>query len=272
MRGRPSRSPIDASCRICHAAGPGRENLSDGSTYHTQCYAELLEKRGGLTAQIAACENELGSLPKTMLDFSSVLKWLASLFSEANLEGLQGKVAELRREQEAVAASLFEIHTYWLDYPPDWAERRQAVLDRYGFCHHCGAARSLHVHHRLPLSAGGDHSHSNLVCLCERCHEQAHGGKQIGGGKAHQRKIAFGERIDVLRRAMENDGAVAFGYLNREGRKSTRSIRPRNFMRVGSNLCVVGFCYLRRSERTFAVRRMRGVRAVTKPKPGRYLA
>lgn len=102
------------------------------------------------------------------------------------------------------------------DYPDDWSELRETVLDRDNeTCQGCGASRSaatepngsvgsegcgasdlagespdsvaksseddsddveLHVHHIVPLGCGGTNSFRNLITLCEECHGKIHGG------------------------------------------------------------------------------------------------
>lgn len=70
--------------------------------------------------------------------------------------------------------------TAYSGYPPDWSERRAAVLDRDGHrCRQCGKGyvrraleRRLHIHHVVPLGRGGNHALSNLITLCLKCHRQ----------------------------------------------------------------------------------------------------
>jgi len=66
-------------------------------------------------------------------------------------------------------------------YPPDWDTRRRTVYRRDEYrCAVCGAGggpngdAKLHAHHRTPLSEGGTNELSNLVTLCEECHERQH--------------------------------------------------------------------------------------------------
>lgn len=64
------------------------------------------------------------------------------------------------------------------NYPYDWPDRRQAVLEKHLHrCVNCHEARgeNLDVHHIVPVGQGGSHRRSNLVPLCRRCHEAAHG-------------------------------------------------------------------------------------------------
>lgn len=82
----------------------------------------------------------------------------------------------------------FEINPQFSDhssgYPPDWNARRKAVYKRDGYeCQECGVKSGpyggdnspvLHAHHEQPISEGGSHKLSNLVCLCEYCHNNKH--------------------------------------------------------------------------------------------------
>lgn len=63
----------------------------------------------------------------------------------------------------------------------EWRDARLAVLERdRHFCQAFGVQAlecqgRLHVHHILPRSRGGKHDLENLVTLCSRHHEWAHG-------------------------------------------------------------------------------------------------
>lgn len=54
----------------------------------------------------------------------------------------------------------------------------QAVLyrDRWR-CRFCAKRNTLHVHHIVYRSAGGDDVESNLITLCAKHHEQVHSSK-----------------------------------------------------------------------------------------------
>lgn len=66
------------------------------------------------------------------------------------------------------------------DYPEEdkWQALRQVVLDRDdNCCQGCGTGTAeLHVHHIVPLGAGGTNSRRNLITLCDECHGRIHGG------------------------------------------------------------------------------------------------
>lgn len=67
------------------------------------------------------------------------------------------------------------------DYPEDWSELRQVVLERDNHrCQGCGNgivdADEHHVHHIVPLGCGGTNTLRNLITLCDECHGRIHGG------------------------------------------------------------------------------------------------
>lgn len=46
-------------------------------------------------------------------------------------------------------------------------------------CANCGSEVSLEHHHIVPISIGGTNRKTNIVLLCHRCHELAHGSENI---------------------------------------------------------------------------------------------
>lgn len=76
------------------------------------------------------------------------------------------------------------------DYPLNWPELRQEVLERDGYiCKNCGAKDSLHVHHIVPKSKGGGHHLDNLATLCFNCHTKVH---------PHMENMAKSRSYDLL--------------------------------------------------------------------------
>lgn len=75
-------------------------------------------------------------------------------------------------------------HNYEPDKAPygfyqskEWKKTRQQVLERDGHkCQACGATEDLHVHHIIPVSAGGErYDIDNLVTLCDTHHREWEG-------------------------------------------------------------------------------------------------
>lgn len=91
-----------------------------------------------------------------------------------------------------------DICAFWPggEPPPDWQWRRQRVIEQSdGKCHECGrvpkylkhervekrsrktkgrmyTVSRFDVHHINPRSKGGTHEFSNLILLCEHCHNK----------------------------------------------------------------------------------------------------
>jgi 5-methylcytosine-specific restriction endonuclease McrA len=75
--------------------------------------------------------------------------------------------------------------TYDGKYPPDWDARRKAVYERDNYtCQSCGRRSGphasdggavLHAHHRQSLRDGGWNHLSNLMTVCQYCHDNIHG-------------------------------------------------------------------------------------------------
>jgi hypothetical protein len=73
-------------------------------------------------------------------------------------------------------------------YPPDWQERKAAVVDRQdGQCGRCGRSDDgdgvrFEPHHYVPLGEGGGNELENLVALCLDCHSAVHPGVEETNG------------------------------------------------------------------------------------------
>lgn len=67
------------------------------------------------------------------------------------------------------------------DYPENWDTLRKQAYKRDNYeCQNCGVGGGskgeveLHAHHIVPVSAGGNHTLSNLSTLCDTCHGLIH--------------------------------------------------------------------------------------------------
>ena len=68
-----------------------------------------------------------------------------------------------------------ENYTAKTQYPANWQEIRERVLERDGRqCGNCGSKVNLHVHHIVPLSVNGTNNLGNLRTLCKDCHTSLH--------------------------------------------------------------------------------------------------
>jgi 5-methylcytosine-specific restriction endonuclease McrA len=92
-------------------------------------------------------------------------------------------VADARAAQREIDIRWDRYNVNYQDYPPDWRWRKEIVRKRDGFtCTKCGwphgferLRRNLHVHHRVPLSSGGNNGLDNLTTLCHVCHRGEEG-------------------------------------------------------------------------------------------------
>jgi hypothetical protein len=163
--------------------------LSNGKIIHNSCYEELkkdLTSKQKLYSDRSKYISELKERDDNKLQkqyYSAYLNRIPpvnkrllndiSTFEERNVR-LQTQIDEIKER-------LLEIHSYWLGYPPDWEERRRLVIERAGNrCEKCKYDHGeKHVHHKIPVSKGGNHLLSNLIYYCLDCHKDSHGGRDV---------------------------------------------------------------------------------------------
>jgi 5-methylcytosine-specific restriction endonuclease McrA len=125
--------------------------------------------------------------------------------------GLYLTLTKDRRRDNIYKRRFEEEHKNWLrdeewkqqqtnDYPHDWKHRRlEAYRKADRKCSSCGTEigsgddfgadylRGVHIHHKKPLSQGGDNSLQNLQLLCEECHSTKHPNRsKLIRGLTHQ--------------------------------------------------------------------------------------
>jgi 5-methylcytosine-specific restriction endonuclease McrA len=81
---------------------------------------------------------------------------------------------------------ILKVFNNWPGYPPFWNYLREVVLSRdRNHCQvsGCPSRVTLHVHHKTPVSQGGEHVPDNLVSLCDFHHalEPDEGHERIWG-------------------------------------------------------------------------------------------
>lgn len=63
-------------------------------------------------------------------------------------------------------------------YGRAWKRIRDSYVKAHPFCEICYEKGILvsteQVHHKIPLSEGGNHDRSNLISLCKSCHSRIH--------------------------------------------------------------------------------------------------
>ncbi len=267
-----------AECKICNYFVRDGIHLSNGGIIHEKCYEDSLERRTNVIDSIAVKNLELKKLNAELQKRRGLLYKVRSVFSNQNssIEKVESSILEMKSEIEVSENELLQLNSkltpvfdYFLTYPADWDERRLMVKERGGArCRKCAARANIHVHHIKPLSKGGNNKLANLVLLCESCHSKVHGGRDLSGNHKSS-ESAFSKRLSNINYAIENGKRIKFGYkkLTDDGHIQ-RTVNPEKIISVdhqkdsGSTLCVQGYCELRKAERVFALKRMRGLKVL----------
>jgi 5-methylcytosine-specific restriction endonuclease McrA len=175
-------------------------------------------------------------------------------FSASN----QTQSNEMRKEAEAIYVIVKPLFDFWPVYPPDWEDRKFRKKDsRARKCEGCGTKHGpFHIHHKSPLSQGGDHKNSNLALLCENCHKGQHGVQKFSEGrniKASEKTI---KNTNLIEKAIKAKKTVEFKYKKFDGEVSHRTIDPHEMILFKNSKCVRGFCHLRNEDRSFKISRI----------------
>ena len=261
---------------MCQSSASTGVQLSNGRIVHKSCLKNLQDRKEKVEAEISEKQREITRIQREIKQRSGVVFKLKSLFSKPQIEAdeLRNFLSELRSNIKDLSLlfsytkkDLSSIYDYFLSYPPDWDERRELLINAGGnFCSKCRRSLNLHVHHIKRLSDGGSNELSNLKLLCETCHSNEHGGRDFSGEFSHN-ETAFSKRVADINYAIKNRKKIKFVYRKPtdKGYKQ-RIVHPEALINVahyhdsGSTLCVRGYCELRKAERTFALKRMRGLK------------
>jgi hypothetical protein len=252
--------------------------LSDGGIIHELCLSSIQNKQEVIRGEIIRQYKELDELQTEVKRRESMAFKIGSIFSRPDIATAsiqksmviaENNIARLSNIVSSLQARLNPVYDYFLTYPPDWDKRRKDVYERDGRqCGKCGSLNRLHLHHIKPLSKGGSNEISNLKLLCEKCHSKEHGGRNFLG-EFNDSETAFSKRIANIQYALKHGKRIKFGYkkLNEKSHKQ-RTVRPTELVNInhhmdnGSTLCVRGYCELRKAERIFALKRMRGLKVI----------
>ncbi|MEA2067473.1 MAG: HNH endonuclease [Thermotogota bacterium] len=143
---------------------------------------------------------------------------------------------KLSSNLEITLQQLKSIYDYFLTYPPDWEERRQAIIQSRGRrCEKCGrSTRNLHIHHITPLSKGGSNRLDNLEIPCESCHKKEHGGLEFGYEfNDNDKKSVFSKRLHLIHEAINKNQEIEFLYKKPTQIKyHKRIIKPREIVSI----------------------------------------
>ncbi len=260
-------------CFICNDKD-GDETLVNGVKYHQECYEKLIEEKKELDVHRFDQEFPLNKLKQNLTAYGRVINF----FKGIKREEIEEKIKDMQQDidsrscrLEVIKLILRNLYDFWPRYlndegtnfdqeerKSDWEKRKEVVKDYYNrrcvfFGRHYGL---LHIHHKRKLSKGGDHRFKNLIPLCKKHHEFVHGGRKFDyGSKSNQTK--FHEHLSILQEAIAGGIRVYFSYRKDAGERSKRTIEPERIVRIGRQICVKGFCFLRDEERVFNIKRIK---------------
>ncbi len=265
-------------CKICKTKVSDGIYLSDGGVVHNECIESITAQVEKITLKINEHLLKIIKYENEIKKQDSLLFKIISIFSssEANGDELKKKILKIKEEIEMLSCNLSslqvqvsKIYDCFLTYPPDWEERKKRVIKRDGnLCKNCGKETSLHLHHIVPLSKGGSNKIENLELLCESCHSKAHRNR-IFSGEFTNNETAFSKRVVQIRYAIKNNRKIKFRYKKPSDKNyKQRTVVPKELINIphvrdnGSTLCVHGYCELRQADRSFALKRMRGLKII----------
>lgn len=271
-------TPNMTTCKLCFEAVSDGIHLSNGEMIHESCLDSVQVQEQEIRNEIIAPQDNLNKLRGEIERREGLVFKIASIFSkpevdtaemEKSIPIIESTIRQLSSALRSLQARVTPIYDYFLTYPPDWEKRRNEVAERDGEqCSKCSSWRQLHLHHIKPLSKGGSNKISNLTLLCEDCHSKKHEGKAFSGEFSNS-ETAFSKRVANIRYAIKNGERIRFGYKKpRDKSHKQRTVIPTELVNVdhvrdsGSTLCVRGHCELRKAERVFALKRMRGLKVV----------
>ena len=266
------------NCRLCNRNVSDGIDLSDGGMIHESCLESLQDKALKAEEELRELQSKLSRFELELERRKGIRFKIISIFSKPDVDStdiekeiivVRNNIAHSSSALSSIHSRLASLYDFFLTYPPDWDERKNEVISSDGEdCAECGGWRNLHLHHITPLSRGGSNKISNLELLCEDCHSKEHGGRDFSGAFSNS-ETAFSKRVSNIRYAIENSNRINFGYKKpNEKSHKQRTIKPEELINLehrrdsGSTLCVRGYCELRKAERTFALKRMRGLKIV----------
>lgn len=266
------------ACPVCFSSAFIGVSLSNGEILHSSCLQRITDALADANLARSLQRIQVASLRKQLTRQETYLGKVVRFFGRgADLETLRSRVAAAEASTqlaegacESAKAKATPVFDVMLDYPPDWPLRSAAVVARDKVCTSCGSGKTLQAHHVVPLSKGGTNRLGNLKLLCEQCHQRMHGGKEFSSNKSVE-PLAIADRVQLLRNAIASGAKVEFMYKKpTDTSHQKRQVAPRSLVEIAhkhdaeKSLCLRGYCYLRCAERTFALKRMKGLKLITR--------
>ena len=107
---------------------------------------------------------------ETKVEFTKKLNAVDEQLIEINLS-----LGRMRREFHLNKVDAARVEKLRKQFSRKRESLHKELVQKYGKkCHYCSAKDSLDIHHLKPLSHGGDNDITNLVLICQDCHEGLH--------------------------------------------------------------------------------------------------
>lgn len=170
----------------------------------------------------------------------------------------------IRREANVLYDIVKTVFDFWPTYPPDWKRRVSRKNNtKTSKCEKCGIhGRLFHVHHKIPISQGGNHKNTNLALLCERCHKDQHGVQSFTEGRNTKTRVKTISNTDIINKAIQANKTIRLKYRKFDGEVGFRTIDPQEIIMVKNSKCVRGFCHLRNEDRSFKISRISSLKII----------
>ncbi len=264
------------SCPLCQSPSVNGVPLSNGSIIHRDCFDRISNQIESTKITIKSLRTQIYDAESKLQEIGSFINIIGRLlvggtkpeFIRSQIHDLKTHLEKSESEITLALSRAEPLFDLMLDYPPDWNQRVEKVKERDRCCTSCGSHRALQVHHMTPLSKGGSNKLSNLILLCESCHKKEHGGRDFKYTGAPG-NLAISDRVEVIQKAISLGRDIEFQYRKPdESSFHKRKMKPSalsNYEHTttdGITLCVEGYCYKRRSNRVFALKRMKGLKQV----------
>jgi len=155
-----------------------------------------------------------------------------------------------------------QINGVGVDPNSYWGKIREEVFRRcHNCCANCGSVENLTVHHKQPLSLGGDNNIDNLILLCKECHEGGHGRKFLNrpfeSDGDYGRRLSVSKKVAIINDAIKKQESIQIKYTDMHGVRSVRTIHPSKIKRRNRSVYTQALCDLDNDVRIFRLSRMK---------------
>lgn len=178
------RNSIKKLCTVCGAEFSVPKCRKNAKFCSRNCHSKGREKSKTITKQCKFCGKDFTTFISVDNDFCSQNCYQLSRRNRITKICITcGKEFEVKKSQDHVQSCSPECgylfirsKTTNLSKSSDWEDLRKIIIKRDGnTCMVCGDNKNLSVHHKVPISEGGNNDRKNLITVCRMCHAKIHG-------------------------------------------------------------------------------------------------